>query len=119
MKHKFHSYAFSIVHHLKETDFQRRVEFCELILLCSQENIFILDNIIWTDEAKFTRNGVFNRRNSHYWSDSNNHQFRELNFQESWQFNVYCAIRNDGVVALEFYQDNLNGKSAIFYAFWI
>ncbi|KAJ8940608.1 hypothetical protein NQ318_004804 [Aromia moschata] len=35
----------------------------------------------------------------------------ERNFQESWQFNVHCAIRNYGVVALEFYQDNLNGES--------
>ncbi|KAJ8962486.1 hypothetical protein NQ318_000874 [Aromia moschata] len=67
--------------------------------------------IIWSDEAKFTKNGVFNRRNSHYWSDYNVHPFRERNFQESWQFNAYCAIRNDGVLALEFYQDNLNANN--------
>lgn len=109
-KHNFHPYAFSIVQHLKETDFPRRVEFCQFVLLRSQENPFFLDNVIWSDEAKFTKNGVFNRRNSHFWSDSNVHPFREENFQESWQFNVYCAIRNDRVVALEFYQDNLNGK---------
>lgn len=118
-KHKFHPYAFSIVQHLKETDFPRRVEFCEFILLRSQENVFFLDNIIWSDEAKFTKNGVFNRRNSHYWSDSNVHRFRERNFQDSWQFNVFCAIRNDGVVALEFYEDNLNGEFAILEAFQI
>ncbi|KAJ8949648.1 hypothetical protein NQ318_010066 [Aromia moschata] len=70
--------------------------------------IFFFDNIIWSDEATFTKNGVFNRHNSHYWSDYYLHPFRERNFQESWQFNAYCAIRNDGVVALEFYQDNLN-----------
>ncbi|KAJ8957192.1 hypothetical protein NQ318_007754 [Aromia moschata] len=58
----------------------------------------------------FTKHGVFNRRNSHYWSNYNVHPFRERNFQESWQFNAYCAIRNYGVVALEFYQDNLNGE---------
>ncbi|KAJ8954596.1 hypothetical protein NQ318_003127 [Aromia moschata] len=72
--------------------------------------IFFFDNIIWSDEAKFTKNGVFTRHNSHYWSDYNVHPFRERNFQESWQCNAYCAIRNDGVVALEFYQDNLNGE---------
>ncbi|KAJ8950891.1 hypothetical protein NQ318_011192 [Aromia moschata] len=105
-KHKFHPYAFSIVQHLKETDFPRRVEFCQFILLRSQENDFFLDNIIWSDEAKFTKNGVFDRRNSHHWSDYNV-TFRERNFQQSWQVNAYCAIRNGGVVALEFYQDNL------------
>ncbi|KAJ8939687.1 hypothetical protein NQ318_011734 [Aromia moschata] len=94
-KHRFHPYVFSIVQHLKERITRK---------------LFFLDNIIWSDEAKFTENGVFNRRNSHYWSYYNVHPFRERNFQESWQFNAYCAIRNDGVVVLEFYQDNLNGE---------
>ncbi|KAJ8954579.1 hypothetical protein NQ318_003110 [Aromia moschata] len=52
----------------------------------------------------------FNTHSSHYWSDYNVHPFRERNFQESWQFNAYCAIRNDSVEAVEFYQDNLNGE---------
>lgn len=76
-----------------------------------QENEQFLDNIIWTDEAKFSNNGLFNRRNSHYWSDTNVHHSREGRFQEIWQFNVYCAIRNDGVVALEIYDDNLNDEN--------
>lgn len=117
LKHNFHPYAFSIVQHLKETDFPRRVAFCEFIVTWTQGNNLFLDNIIWTDEAKFTKNGAFNRHNSHYWSDSNLHVFREQNFQESWQFNVYCAIRNDSVVALHFYQENLNGKLDIFESF--
>lgn len=99
-----------MVQELKETDFMRRQRFCEFILLRYQENNSFLDNIIWTDESKFTKNGLLNRRNSHYWSDSNPHCTRARNFQDSWQFNVYCAVRNHEVVALEFYQDNLNSK---------
>lgn len=109
-KHKFHPYSFSLVHSLKETDFRRRVNFCEFILTRFQENHLFLDNVIWSDEAKFTKNGLFNRHNSHYWSDSNSHEFQCTNFQERWHFNVYCALRNDGVVKLHFYEDNLNGK---------
>jgi len=81
-----------------------------LFYLDQLKTIFFLDEIIWSDEAKFTKNGLFNRQNLRYWSDTNLHVFREENFQESWQFNVYCAVRNDGVVALEFYETNLNGK---------
>ena len=110
LKHKFHPFSFHMVQGLKETDFLRRQNFCEFILIRSEGDDSYLGNIIWTDEAKFTKNGLFNRHNSHYWSDSNPHMFRERNFQESWQFNVYCAIRNDRVVALQFYQENLNGK---------
>ncbi|KAI4471956.1 transposable element tc3 transposase-like protein [Holotrichia oblita] len=109
-KQKFRPYLFSVVQHLKDIDFPRRVSFCEFILTWSQENPLFLGNIIWTDEAKFTKNGVHNRHNFHYWSDSNPRVVRMQNFQESWQFNVFCAVRNDDVVALHFYEENLNGK---------
>ncbi|XP_071054645.1 uncharacterized protein [Onthophagus taurus] len=109
-KHKYHPYSISIVQHLRDTDFARRVNFCEFILTEHYGNNQFLDNIIWSDEAKFTKNGLFNRHNSHYWSDSNPHKFTTSNFQGSWQFNVYCAIRNDRVVALHFYEENLNGE---------
>lgn len=57
-----------------------------------------LFNIIWTSVSKFTRNEVYNRYSFHYWSDLNVHSFKEENFQDFWQFNVYCAIRNNGFV---------------------
>ncbi|KAJ8967657.1 hypothetical protein NQ314_002692 [Rhamnusium bicolor] len=94
---------------MSKTDFPRRENFCEFILIRSVGNDSYLGNI-WSDEAKFTKNGLFKRHNSHYWSNTNPHVFRERNFQESWQFNVYCAIRTDRVVALEFYQENSNSK---------
>ncbi|ENN80985.1 hypothetical protein YQE_02603, partial [Dendroctonus ponderosae] len=30
-------------------------------------------NVIWTDEAQFSREGIFNRRNKHFWADCNPH----------------------------------------------
>lgn len=113
LKHKFHPYSISMVQHLKDTDLARRVHFCEFILTMLQDDFRFLDNIIWTDEAKFTKNGLFNRHNSHFWCDSNPHAVRLRNYQETWQFNVYCAVRNDGVVKLHFYEENLNGNELI------
>lgn len=109
-KHNFKPYSIHLVQNLKQTDFQRRINFCEFILIKNQEDENFLKNIIWSDESKFTKNGLFNRHNSHYWSDTNPHCVRERGFQTSWQFNVFCAVRNNSIVMLKFYDNNLNGK---------
>lgn len=108
-KHKFHPYSFSLVQSLKETDYNKRIEFAEFMLIKCQEDNEYLKNIIWCDESKFTKNGMFNRHNSHYWSEENQHLTRVRGFQERWNFNVFCAIRDNQVVALHFYDGNLNG----------
>jgi hypothetical protein len=97
MKHKWYPFKFYRVQHLKEHDLLRRVEFCEFFYEMSGRCSF-LKNIIWTDEAKFSKNGLFNRHNIHYWALENPRVVRERNFQESWQFNVFCAIKNNRVL---------------------
>lgn len=106
---KFHAFSLTRVHNVKETDYEKRIEFCETMLLKLQENNNFLDNFIWSDEAKINKNGIFNRRNIHYWSNANPHVCRERNFQESWSFNIYCAIKNDSILVLYIYNENLTG----------
>ncbi|EZA52677.1 hypothetical protein X777_07058 [Ooceraea biroi] len=38
--------------------------------------------ILWTDEATFTRRGIFNSHNSHVWAHNNPHTTRQRNFQQ-------------------------------------
>lgn len=109
-KHKYHPYSFTLVQNLRAGDDQRRNDFCEFILIKIQEDEHFLQKLIWTDEAKFMKNGMFNRHNSHYWSDTNPHVFRERQFQGYWSFNVFAAIKNDGLLVVHFYDENLNGK---------
>ncbi|EFN87843.1 hypothetical protein EAI_00004, partial [Harpegnathos saltator] len=40
------------------------------LVQCRQNDIFP-DTILWTDEATFIQNGIFNSRNHLYWSDEN------------------------------------------------
>lgn len=108
-KHNYHPYSYNLVQHLKETDYNRRVEFAEWVTVKSQENHNFLRNIIWCDESKFTKNGLYNRHNSHYWSQDNLYLTKERGFQDRWEFNVFCAIRDNQIVALHFYDGNLNG----------
>ena len=92
---------------MKEGDYVRRVHFCEEILGKTQEDPEFLSKIIWTDEAKFTKNGMFNR---HYWSPENLFLARDTNFQDSWSFNVHCSIKDDKLFSIQFYEENLTGN---------
>lgn len=112
-KYKFKPYSYSLVHNLWLDDPCRRIRFCEFFLTKIQEDEQFLRKIIWSDEAKFSRNGLFNRKNSHYWADRNPHVRRETHYQVSWSFNVYCAIKDDKVLNVHIYDDNLNGAEYV------
>lgn len=94
-KHKMHSYKFVTVCALQEQDHQLRVEFCEMLLVRYQEDPNFLQNIIWTDESKFSHEGIFNRHNSHFWAQQNPHLVRERGFQNKFSFNVFAMLMNN------------------------
>lgn len=89
-------------------DLPRRTEFYEWVMLRGQEDFNFLGNIIWSDEAKFSKNGMFNRHNSYYWCDQNPCLTREVHFQDEWSFNVFCALKNEKILCFHIYQENLN-----------
>lgn len=107
--HNFKPFKLHIIHGLIDADFQRRINYCEFMITKIHEDDRFLKNIIWSDESKIMKNGLFNRHNSHYWSDENPRQTFITHFQDVWSFNVYCAIRYDKVISVHFYDDNLNG----------
>lgn len=112
-KYKFQPYSYSLVHNLWLDDPFRRIGFCEFLLIKIQEDEEFLRKIIWSDVAKFSRNELFNRHNSHYWADSNPHVRRETHFQVSWSFKFYCAIKDDKVLNVHIYDENLNGAEYV------
>jgi hypothetical protein len=50
--------------------------FCEWLHQHTADEL-LLHNIVWTDEACFTRAGVFSVHNSHLWAQANPHAVRE------------------------------------------
>lgn len=109
-KHKFHPYHVYLHQDLNEADFERRVDFCNWGLIkTDQENDF-LHRIIWTDEARFCRNGSVNLHNAHYWAQENPHWLRQHKHQVRWSVNVWCGILGDRIIGPHFFEDNLNGK---------
>lgn len=107
-KHRMHPFSEITVHGLRLGDEARRVDFCEFMIIKMTEDPRFLHKIIWTDESKFSRQGIINRRNNHYWAQDNPHVIREHNHQDHFSFNVFCLIM-DNRVAYQVYDENLNG----------
>lgn len=107
--HKMHPYSETLVQGFQDGDELRRVEFCESFLIKTQEDEQFLSKIIWTDESKFSREGIVNKRNNHHWARKNPHIYREGRFQHTFSFNVFCLLMDDTVM-YEIYNENLNGQ---------
>jgi len=75
-----------------------------------EDNPFILNYILWTDESKFTNNGVINKQNNRYWDTQNPHWVFETNNQCIWGTNVWCGLIGGKLLGPYFYDGTLNGR---------
>lgn len=80
------------------TDFSKRIDFCEWLLRQHSENNDFLRYILFTDEAGFTREGVFNCHNTHIWAVENPYGTREIDKQHRFAVNIWAGIVNDRMV---------------------
>nr|CAH7764637.1 unnamed protein product [Callosobruchus chinensis] len=65
--------------------------------------------ILYTDEAKFTREGIYNSRNSHIWDEENPHCIRQQGFQSKFSVNVWAGIVGDCLIGPYMLPNKLNG----------
>jgi hypothetical protein len=63
-----------------------------------------------TDEVGFTRNCVFNSRNTHIWSEENPHEIQERYFQQSFSLNVWIGIIENHLIGPYVLPRRLNGE---------
>ena len=80
---------------LEPADFPRPVIYCKWLLEQYHVRPDFLNWILFTDEAGFTRNAVFNSHNTHIWSDENTHARQEVLFQRWFFINVWTGIVNN------------------------
>ena len=100
-----HPYHIQKVQHLQE-DHERRVQFCSWL----EDNVQLWDNILWTDEATFTRAGLFNVHNEHWWAKENPHKTSESNFQQRFSVNVWCGMVGGHLIGPHIFQGALTGQ---------
>lgn len=106
---KFHPFHVQLHQELKEQDYQHRIHFCTWMQQELQRRDNILENILFTDECTFHRNGFVNRHNFHYYSDVNPHLFR-VHSQQKWTVNVWAGIIGTFVVGPFFFDGTLNSE---------
>jgi hypothetical protein len=85
------------------------MQFCERLHQHAADEVF-LHNILWTEEACFTREGVFNVLNSHLWAQDNPHAIRERGYQVRFSVSVWDGIVGDIVVGLYLLPDRLTAQ---------
>ena len=108
-EHKLHPYHVVLHQELKQADFDLRLDHSVWLKEMVDENPNFLSQILWTDEATFTSSGKVNLHNSHYWSETNPHWQREVNYQNRWSVNVWCGILNGEIIGPYFFEETLKG----------
>jgi hypothetical protein len=86
------------------------MQFCEWLGHQHAADELFLHNILWTDEACFTREGVFNVHNSHLWKRDNPHAIRERGYQVRFSVSVWAGIVGVTVVGPYLLPDRLTAQ---------
>ena len=76
------------IHHLEPVDIGSQLEFCHQI----NSYPLMICNILFTDEAHFTHDGVNNTRNFHLWDHDNPHRIVKSNYQHRFSINMWCGV---------------------------
>lgn len=100
---------------LKAADYPRRVDFCRWFLQQSTLTPSFSANVLFTDEATFTRDGMFNLHNSHVWATSNPYATSPHAFQERFSVNVWAGIVNDFLIGPYLLPNRLNGRTYVIF----
>lgn len=56
-----------------------KVAFCRYLLNSDARDVIFLSKILWTDESKFSREGI---TNLHYWAEENPHLKKRDTFSD-------------------------------------
>lgn len=91
-KEHYCPYKVKLVQELHEGDEDRRLQFCEDVMLRCDQNPNFLENIVFTDEATFCLNGSVHPHNCRYWSQNNPHWTRACHTQRRGKVNVWVGM---------------------------
>ncbi|GFQ91022.1 DUF4817 domain-containing protein [Trichonephila clavata] len=108
-------FQYTTMQGLKPDDCQKRVAFCEWLLQQQNTDNGFIAHILWTNEACFSRNGVFNHHNSHMWSQVNPRAIWPQKHQERWCLNVWAGILGDHLLGPYLLLERLSGRSYLVF----
>lgn len=98
-----HPYHYRRAQALYGSDSEARIRFCQWLIANPAVNI------LWTDESTFTRVGIFNIHNEHWWTMNNPHLIKEHSHQIRFSVNVWAGLLNNRIFGPIFIEGNLTG----------
>lgn len=111
-RHKFHPYGVKLTQELLETDYGKRLDFCELMEQKTRDPNF-LRTVCFSDESTFHLTGYVNRHNCRYWCESNPNEHRQAHTQRPEKRNVWAGILGDEIIGPFFVDGNLDGPKYV------
>lgn len=108
-KNNIKPYKIMPVQKLLVNDGFQRINFCQTMINKYNEDADIFKHVFWTDESTFTTAGMFNRKNSHVWSQGNSRAVEEIQFQGRRSINVWCGILDTRIYFI-LYEGSLTGR---------
>lgn len=105
-----HPYHTQRVQDLLPNDYLPRVNFARWCLRQVEEDEQFVKRVLFTDEASFTRSGVFNTHNLHSWQQENPHEVHRFRYQHRFSVNVWCGIVNECLIGPYLMPSPLNGQ---------
>ncbi|GFU54477.1 uncharacterized protein TNCV_3024541 [Trichonephila clavipes] len=111
--HTYGAYPYRpvLVQELMPGDQDRRLDFCIFVLNTLYEKPDFLNEILWSDECQFSRQGTINTQNRHYWSLENPHLIRPNRHQVRWSVNVWCGIWKSTLIGQIYFDGSLTSES--------
>lgn len=108
-RNELHPFRYQRVQGLIPTDYPPRVQFSTFFLNQLRHTRNFSSRILFTDEAQFTRDGMFNHHNLHSWADENPHVIRQHGYQHRFSINVWAGIVADQLIGPHILPSRLTG----------
>ncbi|GFW55976.1 DUF4817 domain-containing protein [Trichonephila clavipes] len=99
----------------RECDFAPRQAFPQWYLQQRIANPFFEASVLFTDEASFSREGIFNTHNSHSWAAANPHVTRTRAAQDRFLVNVWADILGDHLIGPYILPGHLTGPRYLIF----
>ncbi|GBM82807.1 hypothetical protein AVEN_139452-1 [Araneus ventricosus] len=97
-----HPHRSTLVQGLLPRDAETRYTRCNFVMNNLEDHQTFLADIIWTDDACFSRYGMLNRQKVHNWSLRNPRYVVAVRHQLRWSIKVWCEIFNDRLDETDF-----------------
>lgn len=116
-RYNMHPYHFTKVQAMGPNDFHARLVFCNWVRNKILQNAEFLSFILFSDEATFTKEGIFNSHNAHFYAykGDNPHVTRIRGFQERFSINTWIGVVGDNLIGPVELPNRLNAETYLHF----